>query len=478
MDNRRSLQIPPDFALYAEQNGLFELFQRCISLMLVDRPDDPIAYLIDLLKKDFDAPKIIILGPPASGRHTIAKMLQKSLNAVLIEPNELLNNVSKKFKDKLPTNPTIDNIPPALWAQFYKERLKDFDCFRCGWILVDFPMNREQALELQSIGIHPKHVVCFEASDTVVIERAAGKRIDPKTKDIYHVTWNIPNSYDIQERLVQLEENSEKIMLSRLKLYRRNIDGIKDCFKSNLRAINADQPLNDVFTQVYSYVIRKPRSVAPHTPRIIILGPTGSGRKTVAIQISKKYDIPIVSIPTLIKQQIANQTPMGVSMKPYVTRQTLVPISLLMQLVRERLNQKDCITKGWIMIGFPRTREQGENLARIPGITPNRIFYLDIPVDIALERLSQRLLDPVTGDRFHKHEQPVSTHDRKQRLIQHPSDNNEVVKKRYEAYYMYYDELQEFYSPQHAMHIPADQDAYTVFEAIEAGIVSPLKIDA
>lgn len=79
----------------------------------------------------------------------------------------------------------------------------------------------------------------------------------------------------------------------RLKEYRRNIDGIKDCFKSILRNINADQPLNDIFTQVYSFVSKKERSNAPRTPKIIILGPTGSGRKTVAQQVSRKYDIPI-----------------------------------------------------------------------------------------------------------------------------------------------------------------------------------------
>ena len=68
---------------------------------------------------------------------------------------------------------------------------------------------------------------------------------------------------------------------------------MKDCFKSILRVINADQPLNDIFNQVYSYTTKKPRSVAPRTPRIVILGPTGSGRKTVAAQVSRKYDIPI-----------------------------------------------------------------------------------------------------------------------------------------------------------------------------------------
>ena len=49
-----------------------------------------------------------------------------------------------------------------------------------------------------------------------------------------------------------------------------------------------------------------------------------------------------------------------------------VPDSLLMQVIRGRLSQKDCIVNGWIMIGFPRTREQAESLARLPGMAPNR----------------------------------------------------------------------------------------------------------
>jgi adenylate kinase family enzyme len=53
------------------------------------------------------APKIIILGPPASGRHTIGKLLQKKLNAVLIEKEELIRDAPSKLKDKLPANPNI-----------------------------------------------------------------------------------------------------------------------------------------------------------------------------------------------------------------------------------------------------------------------------------------------------------------------------------------------------------------------------------
>lgn len=65
-------------------------------------------YFLFVLFRIFQiAPKIIILGPPTSGRHTIAKMLQKKLNTVLIEPNDLLHDVPRKFKDKLPANPMV-----------------------------------------------------------------------------------------------------------------------------------------------------------------------------------------------------------------------------------------------------------------------------------------------------------------------------------------------------------------------------------
>lgn len=43
-----------------------------------------------------------------------------------------------------------------------------------------------------------------------------------------------------------------------------------------------------------------------------------------------------------------------------------------MQIIRDRLNQKDCLSKGWIMIGFPRTRDQAESLARVPLMVPTR----------------------------------------------------------------------------------------------------------
>ena len=99
---------------------------------------------------------------------------------------------------------------------------------------------------------------------------------------------------------------------------------------------------------------------------------------------------------------------------------------------------------------------------------------MDIPLDIALERLTLRSLDPITGDRFHTHDHPAPNHNIQQRLIQHPKDIDETIRKRYQTYSVYLNDLQDFYEQENAIHISADQDAYTIFEAVEAGIVNSI----
>ena len=71
-------------------------------------------------------------------------------------------------------------MPTELLVTLLKERTKLFDCVKKGYVMDGIPQTREQALALQSVGIYPKHFVLLDAPDTVLIERAAGKRVDPK----------------------------------------------------------------------------------------------------------------------------------------------------------------------------------------------------------------------------------------------------------------------------------------------------------
>ena len=101
-----------------------------------------------------------------------------------------------------------------------------------------------------------------------------------------------------------------------------------------------------------------------------------------------------------------------------------------------------------------------------------RVFFLDVPNESVLERLTQRATDPITGDRYHLLYNPPRTQEVKDRLCLHPKDEENEVKKRLAGYSVYSDEIADFY--EEAQRVNADQDPHTVFETIESQIVNPL----
>ncbi|NWJ02396.1 KAD8 kinase, partial [Crypturellus undulatus] len=89
-----------------------------------------------------------------------------------------------------------------------------------------------------------------------------------------------------------------------------------------------------------------------------------------------------------------------------------------------------------------------------------------------MERLSQRRLDPVTGERYHTTFRPAPSLKIQARLMQNPKDKEENIERRLEAYYRNVKDLEEFYED--AFYINADQDPRVIFEFIESCIIKPL----
>ena len=69
-----------------------------------------------------------------------------------------------------------------------------------------------------------------------------------------------------------------------------------------------------------------------------------------------------------------------------------------MVALTERLSQLDAVKRGWVLHGFPNTRNQVDAFSQA-GHEPNRVIVLDVPSDTSVERLSLRAVDPDTGDR-------------------------------------------------------------------------------
>ncbi|XP_069841846.1 adenylate kinase 8 isoform X1 [Dendropsophus ebraccatus] len=522
----KPLRIPPQMAVYAEEHHIFDIIQKMVQNLLIDRPEDPIQYLIDHLRRDNDdVPRIIILGPPASGKHTMAKLLCKRLNATHLTPENLLSSdVSALVEEALSYKGKDQEIPDTLWVRLIQERLSKVDCIKrvyrcqtrprrsshcidqqacrdrlpsvksprnvprrhnhrlpgekttycshcCGWVLEGFPQSREQGLLLQMNGTCSDHIVVLEAPDIVLIERNMGKRMDPSTGEVYHTTFDWPEDPEVQKNLVEPAGISEEETGKKLLEYHRNIPGILRAFPKKYKKINADQPCTDVLSQVLTFVLSKPRSLAPYTPRILLYGPPGSGRSFQAALLAQKYDVVNVSCGQVLKEAVADQTKIGLLIEPYIENEQQVPDNLVLRILSDRLSRLDCATRGWVLHGIPRDAEQAAVLSDA-GYIPNRVFFLDIPDDVAIERLSLRMTDPVSGERYHSLYRPAPRVDVHQRLQQKPADAEQKVQMRLDMYHASAEELEEFY--QDVIHVNADQDPFTVFEFIESCVVKPL----
>lgn len=470
---KKPLLIPPEFSNYAEKHGIFQIYEWILTKLVIEQPADPLSYMIDLLDQERNVPQIFIHGPPAAGKRTMSIMASKHLNCVHITlDNLVLESDSKAAKKAQEYMSAKESVPTHVWVTLIKERLRKQDCITKGWLLEAFPQTREQAQALQAEGIMPKHFVLLEASDTVLIERVMGKRIDPETGDVYHSTFDPPADPSVVQRLVPDPKSSEKAMIERLMEYHRHIDGILTCHEKIYKSVNVDQPKADVFSQVLSYLKTNSRDNAPHTPRVVLLGPTGCGKSVQGELLSSKYGLVNVSCTELIKQSLVDDSLLGKEIRPYVERKIMIPDDLVLQLLQNRLAQLDAVTRGWVIHGFPKTREQAESLTKA-GYEPNRVIFMDVPTDTILERLTLRSVDPVTGERYHLIYNPPRTTEVKQRLQTSPKDVESAVNERMSQYQTYIEEIEEYYE-ENGQHINADQDIHTVFECIESVIVNPI----
>ncbi|WP_338429384.1 adenylate kinase [Synechococcus elongatus] len=126
--------------------------------------------------------------------------------------------------------------------------------------------------------------------------------------------------------------------------------------------------------------------------RLIFLGPPGAGKGTQAVVVAGKLQLAHISTGDLLRAAVAQQTPLGVEAQGYMDRGELVPDSLVLGLVRDRLQQPDT-ANGWILDGFPRNRSQAEDLnALLAEIDQqiNQAVNLDVPDPVIIERMLAR----------------------------------------------------------------------------------------
>lgn len=181
-----------------------------------------------------------------------------------------------------------------------------------------------------------------------------------------------------------------------------------------------------------------------NVPRILIMGPPGSGKGTQSLLIKNTLGCIHSSVGEMLRNEIHLSTEFGIKIKEYMDEGNLVPDDILSHLVCSRLNQSDCLTFGWILDGFPRTQQQA-NVLEANGLNPDIVIVLDVPDSVLLQRILGRRMDPTTGIIYHLTYDPPPEHI-KSRLIQRHDDTIAIGKKRIQNYLSHVQFITSFYA--------------------------------
>lgn len=177
---------------------------------------------------------------------------------------------------------------------------------------------------------------------------------------------------------------------------------------------------------------------------IILLGAPGSGKGTLARFIVKDFKIPQISTGDLLREQIKNKTQVGLLAKSFIERGQLVPDTIVIDILKQRLKSKDC-KKGFILDGFPRTIAQGKSLEKIAVI--DGVILLELPFKIIEERIVTRRVCSSCGEVY-----STASYDKNAckkcgaPLYQRDDDKLETVRNRLEVYDKQTTPLINFYS--------------------------------
>lgn len=126
--------------------------------------------------------------------------------------------------------------------------------------------------------------------------------------------------------------------------------------------------------------------------RVVLLGPPGAGKGTQAKLLQEEFGAVQISTGDILRQAVADKTALGGEAAAYISRGALVPDDLIVNLVAERLKEKDC-ARGFLLDGFPRTIPQAEGLDEIldkMGLRLNGVLSVQVPENILIERLAGR----------------------------------------------------------------------------------------
>lgn len=209
--------------------------------------------------------RIILLGPPGSGKGTQAKFISEKFSIPHISTGDIFRlHISQKSLLGLEAKSYIDKgqlVPDEVTIKLIESRLTEDDC-KNGFLLDGFPRTIKQADALESllkkIDASVDSVVNIEVPSKNIIDRITGRRVCKNCGASYHIIFNPSAVKDICDRcgglLIQREDDKEGTVIKRLDVYNSQTKPLVRYYdeKGLLRNINGDQDIAKVFKDICS----------------------------------------------------------------------------------------------------------------------------------------------------------------------------------------------------------------------------------
>ena len=203
---------------------------------------------------------IIIAGAPASGKGTQCEIIQEEFGVVHLSTGDMLRAAvtagtevgvqAKEFMDsgKL--------VPDDVIIGIIRDRLDEDDCKEQGWLLDGFPRTAAQAEALADAGCTADCFLFLDVPDEVLVERVVGRRTDPETGKIYHMTFSPPPADDeeLLARLQHRSDDTEEKVVVRLEQFHANVAAVKGSYEDIMISIDGNRAPADVSADILESV--------------------------------------------------------------------------------------------------------------------------------------------------------------------------------------------------------------------------------
>ncbi|EPS61891.1 hypothetical protein M569_12900 [Genlisea aurea] len=198
----------------------------------------------------------MISGAPASGKGTQCELITKKYDLVHIAAGDLLRaeidagtengRLAKEYMEK------GQLVPNEIVVMMVKDRLSQPDSKEKGWLLDGYPRSESQATALKKFGFDPDIFILLEVPEEILVERVVGRRLDPVTGKIYHLTYSPPETEEIAGRLTHRFDDTEEKVKLRLKTHNSNVKDVVSIYEDLSVKVDGSLSKQEVFAEIDS----------------------------------------------------------------------------------------------------------------------------------------------------------------------------------------------------------------------------------